>query len=72
MKDPDRGHWVLPLNGFQNGDGEKASVSYVSLVNLSTFVDHPSLIMLIQDARLKMRVMKIFGAFARRKSMGKQ
>ena len=23
MKDPDRGDWVLPLNGFQNGDGEK-------------------------------------------------
>ena len=23
MKVPDRGDWVLPLNGFQNGDGEK-------------------------------------------------
>ena len=23
MKDPDRGDWVLPLNGFQYGDGEK-------------------------------------------------
>ena len=23
MKDPDRGDWVLPLNGFQNGDGGK-------------------------------------------------
>ena len=23
MKDPDRWDWVLPLNGFQNGDGEK-------------------------------------------------
>ena len=23
MKDPARGDWVLPLNGFQNGDGEK-------------------------------------------------
>ena len=23
MKDPDRRDWVLPLNGFQYGDGEK-------------------------------------------------